>query len=249
MSGSVAIVPPRQARTRASWDRVLDEGVALLESGGYGALTIGALCARAGVTPPTIYARAGNKEQLLLAVYERAMQRITGDDALDPGHERWAAMTAAEVVREAVGQVAHIWLIHAALLRAIVHRSAVDDEVRRRGSLRSRELAARFRAVLLTRRDALPATPTPTPRSQPTSASGSSTPRSCSASCSAPTSSPSSRWTTRRSSRRSAMSLCDTYVSERSRHEQGPSGRHRRGARRHGGRARRSPGRVRRRHL
>ena len=157
MSGSVAIVPPRQARTRASWDRVLDEGVALLESGGYGALTIGALCARAGVTPPTIYARAGNKEQLLLAVYERAMQRITGDDALDPGHERWAAMTAAEVVREAVGQVAHIWLIHAALLRAIVHRSAVDDEVRRRGSLRSRELAARFRAVLLTRRDALPA--------------------------------------------------------------------------------------------
>ena len=157
MSGSIAIVPPRQARTRASWDRVLDEGVALLESGGYGVLTIGALCARAGVTPPTIYARAGNKEQLLLAVYERAMQRITGDDALDPGHERWAAMTAAEVVREAVGQVAHIWLIHAALLRAIVHRSAVDDEVRRRGSLRSRELAARFRAVLLTRRDALDA--------------------------------------------------------------------------------------------
>ncbi len=157
MSGSVAIVPPRQARTRASWDRVLDEGVSLLESGGYGALTIGALCARAGVTPPTIYARAGNKEQLLLAVYERAMQRITGDDALDPGDERWAAMTAAEVVREAVGQVAHIWLVHAALLRAIVHRSAVDDEVRRRGSLRSRELAARFRAVLLTRRDALPA--------------------------------------------------------------------------------------------
>lgn len=157
MSGSVAIVPPRQARTRASWDRVLDEGVSLLESGGYGALTIGALCARAGVTPPTIYARAGNKEQLLLAVYERAMQRITGDDALDPGDERWAAMTAAEVVREAVCQVAHIWLVHAALLRAIVHRSAVDDEVRRRGSLRSRELAARFRAVLLTRRDALPA--------------------------------------------------------------------------------------------
>jgi AcrR family transcriptional regulator len=142
------IVPPRQARTRAAWDRVLESGVALLESGGYGALTIGALCKRAGVTPPTIYARAGNKEQLLLAIYERAMQRIARDEQLDPSDERWVAMAPAELVRAAVAQLAHVWLANAALLRPIVHRSVTDAEISRRGSEASRDLAARFRAVL-----------------------------------------------------------------------------------------------------
>ena len=147
-----SIVPPRQARTRASWDRVLQEGVALLEAGGYDALTIGALCERAGVTPPTIYARAGSKEQLLLAIYERAMQRIGRGERLDPSDSVWATMEPAELVRAAVAQVARVWLDNATLLRPIVHRAASDDEVRRRGSAYSRDLAARFRAVLLTRR-------------------------------------------------------------------------------------------------
>jgi len=148
MAGDLGVRPPKQARTRASWERVLDEGVALLESGGYTALTIAALCERAGVTAPTIYARAGSKEQLLLAIYERAMERITAEDALDPDDPRWEAIAASDRVREAVGQVARIWLRHADLLRAIVHRAATDGEVRRRGSAGSRDLAARFRAVL-----------------------------------------------------------------------------------------------------
>ena len=54
MGEGAEVRPPRQARTRASWERVLEEGVALLEEEpGYAGLTIGALCERAGVTPPT----------------------------------------------------------------------------------------------------------------------------------------------------------------------------------------------------
>jgi AcrR family transcriptional regulator len=149
VAGETAIVPPRQARTRASWERVLEEGVALLASGGYAALTIAALCERARVTAPTIYARAGDKESLLLAIYERAMARIDAADPLDPVDERWAALDPDALVRTAVGDLAALWLTHAGLLRAIVHRSATDPEVRRRGSERSQELGRRFRAVLL----------------------------------------------------------------------------------------------------
>jgi len=127
---------------------VLDAGVALLEDGGYGALTIAALCDRAAVTPPTIYARAGSKEQLLLAVYERAMQRITADDVLDPADPRWDDLASAERVRAAVGAVARVWLRHAKVLRAIVHRAATDEEVFRRGAVTSRDVAARFRAIV-----------------------------------------------------------------------------------------------------
>jgi AcrR family transcriptional regulator len=149
MGEGTVVRPPRQARTRASWERVLEEGVALLtQDAGYAGLTIGALCERARVTPPTIYARAGSKEGLLLAVYDRAMEHITASDGLDPDDPRWAALGDDALVRAAAEEVARPWLTHAALLRAIVHRAAVDPEVWRRGSLASRDAAARFRRIV-----------------------------------------------------------------------------------------------------
>lgn len=135
---AAAVRPAHQARTRASWERVLDAGVSLIEDVGYDGLTIAALCDRANVTPPTIYARAGDKETLLLAIYERAMARIEASDRLP---ERAG-------VREAVAAVADVWLQNAALLRGIVHRAATDGEVFRRGAQNSQDLARRFRAAI-----------------------------------------------------------------------------------------------------
>ena len=61
--------PPKQRRSREAWQRVLDAGVAILEDGGYDAFTIAAVCARARVAPPAIYARTTSKDALFLAVY------------------------------------------------------------------------------------------------------------------------------------------------------------------------------------
>jgi AcrR family transcriptional regulator len=149
MGEGAEVRPARQARTRASWERVLEEGVALLEEeAGYAGLTIAALCERAGVTPPTIYARAGSKDGLLLAVYDRAMTHIDAVDGLDPQDPRWSGMDDDALVRGAVDDVARPWLARTALLRAIVHRAAVDPEIWRRGSVASRELGERFRRVV-----------------------------------------------------------------------------------------------------
>jgi AcrR family transcriptional regulator len=153
MHGEVAVRPPRQARTRASWERVLDAGVAILAEHGYGGLTIGALCERSRVTPPTIYARAANKEALLLAVYDRAMQRVAQADRLDPDDEIWRELPSRAVVRELVVGVVRIWTEGAAVLRPIVHRAAHDPEVWRRGTQLSVDLGRRFRAILLARPD------------------------------------------------------------------------------------------------
>ena len=119
----------------------------LLEEGGYGALTVEAVCARAGATPPSIYARAGNKEGLLLAVYEHAMQRIdaSGFNVEDP---TWDTMEPGAIVRAAVDVVCRGWLEHAGLLRPTVHRAAHDQEIFQRGSKASRRLATDFGAVL-----------------------------------------------------------------------------------------------------
>jgi hypothetical protein len=50
-------------------------------------------------------------------------------------------------MRDAVDAVAAIFLGNARLLRAIIHRAAVDPEVFRRGSRNSIDLARRFRAA------------------------------------------------------------------------------------------------------
>ncbi len=142
-----AISEPRQARSRATWARVLDAGLELLEEGGYAALTVDALCMRAGTSPPSIYARAGNKERLLLAIYEHAMERI-GASGVEPEDPIWDDVQGETLVRLAVERVCRGWLGNAALLRPIVHRAGHDPEIFRRGSLASRELGADFRAVL-----------------------------------------------------------------------------------------------------
>jgi AcrR family transcriptional regulator len=149
MGEGAEVRPPRQARTRASWERVLEEGVALLEEeAGYAGLTIAALCERAGVTPPTIYARVGSKDGLLLAVYDRAMEHVRAVDGLDPRDPRWAGLDDDALVRAAVDDVARPWMARSALLRATVHRAAVDPEIWRRGSVASQDLGARFRRVV-----------------------------------------------------------------------------------------------------
>jgi len=152
MGAATAVRPPRQARTRATWQRILDVGLEILEQDGYAGLTIPALCARAGVTPPTIYARAPSKEILLLAIYDHAIERITRVDTLDPDDARWRTFESTEqVIAEAVRVVAGIWLRNARLLRALVYRSGVDAETFARGSQHSIDLGRRFRALLLAR--------------------------------------------------------------------------------------------------
>jgi AcrR family transcriptional regulator len=134
---------------------VLDVGVELLEEGGYPALTIAALCERSGLTPPAVYARAGSKELLLLAIYEHATARINADDRLDPDDPAWTELPPDGIVRGVVTGLADIWLGHARILRPIVSRGVSDAEIGRRGSASSRDLATRCRRILLLAQDAM----------------------------------------------------------------------------------------------
>ncbi|WP_238598117.1 TetR/AcrR family transcriptional regulator [Saccharothrix sp. ALI-22-I] len=140
--------PPKQRRSREAWNRVLDAGVMLLEDGGYEAFTIAAVCDRAGVAPPAIYARTSTKDALFLAVYEHGIARLRAEHAVFADVDRWAGLEPAELVRSAVAEMVGISLRHTRFLRAIVLTSAAHPEVRRRGSRYSRELGERFAKVL-----------------------------------------------------------------------------------------------------
>ena len=146
--GNLDVRPPKQRRSREAWRRVLDAGVVILEEGGYESFTIAAVCERAGVAPPAIYARTSSKDALFLAVYEHGIARLRADTLALTDAARWAGLAPGQLVRAAAAELAGISLRHARFLRAVVLVSAAHPEVRRRGSVYSTELGERFAAML-----------------------------------------------------------------------------------------------------
>ena len=152
MDADLEVRPPKQQRSRETWIRVLDAGVAILEDGGYDALTIAALCERAHVAPPTVYARTTSKDALFLAIYEHGISRLRIEQEIFEDAGRWADLAPADLVRAAVAETVGISLRHQRFLGAVVLISAAHPEVRRRGSRYSQELGEHFgRAVLRAR--------------------------------------------------------------------------------------------------
>jgi AcrR family transcriptional regulator len=152
----VTVRPPKQKRSQESLERVIDASLQLLAENGFEAFTIQDVSQRADVSVGAIYARFGNKESLLRAVHKHAM------DALRPTHEAVAsadggrARSAADGIDEAVRLVAGVFRGNEPLLRAFMHLGAVDDEISRRGSESSIDLARQFRTAVLAHRDEIP---------------------------------------------------------------------------------------------
>jgi AcrR family transcriptional regulator len=141
--------PPKQQRSRESWTRVLDAGVAILEDGGYDAFTIAAVCERAAVAPTAIYARTTSKDALFLAVYEHGIADLRAEQGVFVDDARWAGLAPVELVRAAVVEMVAISLRHQRFLGAVVLISAAHPEVARRGSRYAQELGEGFTRVVL----------------------------------------------------------------------------------------------------
>src|SRR4051794_29877757 len=155
MDADLEVRPPKQERSRAAWNRVLDAGVAILEDGGYDAFTIAAVCERAGVAPTAIYARTTSKDALFLAVYEHGIADLRAEQEIFRDDDGWAGLPPADLVRSAVAEMVGISLRHRRFLGAIVLISAAHDEVARRGSRYAEELADGFTRVVLRAADAV----------------------------------------------------------------------------------------------
>jgi AcrR family transcriptional regulator len=141
--------PPRQRRSQESSERVIAAGIELLVEAGYEGFTITEVSRRAKVSVGSIYGRFGSKDDLFLALHDRALVDLerdqreafaaAGRDELDD-HARIAAAvwTVTDVMRE-----------HAQLLRVLMLRGALDERVFARGSLSVRALNDAFAAVVL----------------------------------------------------------------------------------------------------
>lgn len=150
---SINVRPPRQRRSRESYERVLESAQVLLEENGFDGFTVQEVAIRADVSVGAIYERFGNKETLLRALHARVMDSLASANATIPSAADISDVRTA--IAQAVAGVARISAEHRAALRAFMHLGAVDDVIAARGSQSSIELGHVFKSIVLTYRAAI----------------------------------------------------------------------------------------------
>ena len=70
-------IAPKQARSVASMNRMLDTAESLLDAGGPDALTVDAVVQAANTSTGSFYARFGDRQGLLVALQDRLLERLT----------------------------------------------------------------------------------------------------------------------------------------------------------------------------
>ncbi len=145
-----ALRPPLQNRSRETLERVLDAGERLLVERGWDGFTVQEVSRRSKVSIGSIYARAPSKEALLLAIYDRATDRMAleNDASLTPD-EHWDGLGVREVILRATREMAEHMLRNQDMLRVFMNRSPVDPVIRERGTTTIRQLASRYEELLL----------------------------------------------------------------------------------------------------
>jgi AcrR family transcriptional regulator len=147
-----AVRPPKQRRSRESYERVLDAAYRLLEENGFEGATVQEVATRSGVSVGAIYERFGNKETLLRAVHARLMDEMT--PSLEGLEEAGLEFEDAhEAIGAAVAAVARSMSGHRKALRAFMHLGAVDEVISARGSEASIALSQVFKRTVVPFRD------------------------------------------------------------------------------------------------
>jgi AcrR family transcriptional regulator len=149
------IRPPQQRRSRESFDRVLDAGIALLREDGFEGFTLQEVSRRARLSVGSIYARAPSKEALILAIYDREMARIAERQQQIEADSHREGLTGRELVETLVRDMAELMLSESATLRVFMQRAPHDSVIWARGAAHSQVLAGVFETALLEHRDEL----------------------------------------------------------------------------------------------
>lgn len=93
------ILPAKQARSRATLERLLKATAEILEEGGLDAATLPRIAARARLSPATVYRRFPDKDALLQEAFRRFFEEIYQWDQENYRPERWEEVPLAEMAR------------------------------------------------------------------------------------------------------------------------------------------------------
>lgn len=147
------VQPPQQQRSRASFERVLGAGSAILEEDGYDGFTLVDVSKRAKVSIGSIYARVKSKDDLFYVIQDRFMTDSEAIPGFVTDPDAYAGLETRALIRQCVVDIGITFQANSRLLRVFMHRGIVDPVVAQRSSRSVSSFARAFEGLLLTRRD------------------------------------------------------------------------------------------------
>ena len=134
--------PPRQKRSRHSFEQLMKAGIEILREGAEAEFSIADLSRRTGVSVGSIYQRFGSKERIYLALQDRVLSELDGEveQLFAPNNARAAPFESvvADAVRRFCGHLRR----NEALLRALITRDVGNAAALARGELSSQRIEA-----------------------------------------------------------------------------------------------------------
>jgi len=121
--GAELVVRPLSATQAATRHRLLDAARALATEGGYDAVGMRAVAARAGVSPPTAYLYFSSKDHILVDVLIELVGNTTATLSSRPGRARAPVERAVAMLRRSVQNVEKAPNLYVAITRAYISGS------------------------------------------------------------------------------------------------------------------------------
>ena len=143
---------PKQDRSRASFERVLDAATELLAEKGYSEFTLQELSRRSTVSIGSIYCRVSGKDDLIRLVQVRVLDRLDVEQAGFINRLRRQELPLRELVPETVIQFGRFLRKNASILRAFMELGANDPVAGEVGRAHFDKALLDFRLLLLEHR-------------------------------------------------------------------------------------------------
>jgi AcrR family transcriptional regulator len=143
---------PKQDRSRASFERVLDAATELLAEKGYSEFTLQDLSRRSKVSIGSIYCRVDGKDDLIRLVQVRVLDRLDVDQATFINRLRRQELPLRELVLETVTQFGNFLRKNASILRAFMELGARDAGAGEIGKQHFNQALHDFKLLVLERR-------------------------------------------------------------------------------------------------
>jgi AcrR family transcriptional regulator len=145
---ATSINAPKQDRSRASFERVLEAAEELLKEHGYSSFTLQEVSKRSRTSVGSIYCRVKSKDELFHAVQDRVLTELDIEMAsiLDPA--KWEGVEPQKLIYFLVRELAEYLRRHKPILHAFISRETVDPVVMKKGKKAHFKVAERFEDLL-----------------------------------------------------------------------------------------------------
>lgn len=144
---------PKQNRSKASLERLLNAACELLTENGYKDFTLQEVSKRAKVSIGSIYNRFKSKEDLIRLLQVRELETLEVETALVITRIRRKQLKLRLLVPEVISEYANLLKTHKGILRPLMEISAVDEVVATYGKTHAAQNIADFIQLLLERKE------------------------------------------------------------------------------------------------